>query len=231
MLLHNFMYSLLVLLRSRGLVFWTIAFPLIMAVLFNLAMSNIESSEKFQKIDIAVVQSEDYDNNMIFKNALEALSGEDGLFRIKETDLKTAESMLNEKSITGYLTFSGDDVAVTVKNSGINETILCRVMNEIKSDSEIVVSGGTDVINQKIASGEFNINYEDIFREETEKLTGGELKFKDTSPAHMSYVMIEYYSLIAMACLYSGLLTIVLIDNKMPDISAVGKRCSVSPPR
>ena len=229
MLLHNFMYSLLVLLRSRGLVFWTIAFPLIMAVLFNLAMSNIESSEKFQKIDIAVVQSEDYDNNMIFKNALEALSGEDGLFRIKETDLKTAESMLNEKSITGYLTFSGDDVAVTVKNSGINETILCRVMNEIKSDSEIVVSGGTDVINQKIASGEFNISYEDIFREETEKLTGGELKFKDTSPAHMSYVMIEYYSLIAMACLYSGLLTIVLIDNKMPDISAVGKRCSVSP--
>ena len=53
---HNFKYNLKILLHDYALIFWTLAFPLIMATFFNLAFSNIESSEKLEVIDIAVVE-------------------------------------------------------------------------------------------------------------------------------------------------------------------------------
>ena len=230
MLWHNYRYSLAVLIKNRGLVFWTIAFPLIMAVLFNLAMSDIEKSDEFSRIDIAVVKSEDYDKNFIFKNALDSLSGSDGIFNITETDENSAAKLLDEKKIIGYLSFTGDDVGISVKSNGIYETIFCSIINEIKNESEMVIASGTDRIYESMAEGNIaGIDYEGIFREEAEKLQNIDIAIKDTSPANMSYVMIEYYSLIAMACIYSGLFSITLIGSKMPNISAVGKRCAVSP--
>ena len=41
---HNFKYNLKILLRDHALVFWTLAFPLILATFFSLAFSNIEQS-------------------------------------------------------------------------------------------------------------------------------------------------------------------------------------------
>lgn len=200
-----------------------------MAVLFNLALSNIESTDKLDKIDIAVVEYRGYEENLIFKNALNAISGDDGLFNITRTGEKNSARLLKEKKITGYLRIKGEDVDIVIGSNGIYETILTRVINEIKSESRIVVNEGNDLIMNEMASGNFNIDYEKIFKDEAESLTARDVGLKDVSPAHMSYVMIEYYSLIAMACLYSGLLTITLIDSKMPNISAVGKRCAVAP--
>ena len=45
MFIHNYLYSLRLMLGNKQLVFWTLAFPLIMAMLFNMAFSNIEKSE------------------------------------------------------------------------------------------------------------------------------------------------------------------------------------------
>jgi ABC-2 type transport system permease protein len=54
---HNFLYSLRILFRNRSVIFWIFAFPILLAVLFYMAFSNLESSEAFQPIDIAVVRS------------------------------------------------------------------------------------------------------------------------------------------------------------------------------
>ncbi|MBQ8134025.1 MAG: ABC transporter permease, partial [Clostridia bacterium] len=83
MFLHNFKYSLFLLLKNKSLVFWTVAFPIIMALLFNMAFSDLESEDKLDIINIAVVNSVDFDNNMIFRESLESLSeGDDRLFNI-----------------------------------------------------------------------------------------------------------------------------------------------------
>ena len=46
---------------------------------------------------------------------------------------------------------------------------------------------------------------------------------------HLSYMQIEYYTLIAMACMYGGMLGLTAINNQLANMSAKGKRVSVSP--
>ena len=41
--------------------------------------------------------------------------------------------------------------------------------------------------------------------------------------------MIEYYTLIAMAALYGGILSMYIINKSMPNLSDVGKRSSIAP--
>ena len=53
MFVHNFKYSLKILFKNKGLLFWTFIFPIILGTLFNLAFSNIEKIETFNKIEIA----------------------------------------------------------------------------------------------------------------------------------------------------------------------------------
>ena len=54
MFAHNFKYSLKVLFRNKPLIFWTYIFPLILALLFNLAFKDIESNEVLKTIDIII---------------------------------------------------------------------------------------------------------------------------------------------------------------------------------
>ena len=50
MFIHNFKYTFKTLFRNKSLLFWTFAFPIILGTFFNMAFSDIESSEKLNKI-------------------------------------------------------------------------------------------------------------------------------------------------------------------------------------
>lgn len=52
---------------------------------------------------------------------------------------------------------------------------------------------------------------------------------KDISTNNMSYTMIEYYTLIAMTCLYGGLLGMIALQKDLANMGSVGKRSSISP--
>lgn len=69
MFVHNFKYSLKILFKNKGLLFWTFIFPIILGTLFNLAFSNIEKTENFNKIDVAITPN----NNSYIKNTFKAL--------------------------------------------------------------------------------------------------------------------------------------------------------------
>ena len=66
MFLHNFKYSLKTLLRNKALIFWTFAFPIILGTLFNLAFSDIENKETLDIIDIAIINNEEFKNDIKF---------------------------------------------------------------------------------------------------------------------------------------------------------------------
>ena len=231
MFLHNFKYSLLVLLRNPQLVFWTLAFPLIMAVLFHMAFSNIADTENFDALDIAVVDDSNYQSNFIFKEALQQLGeGDDKIFNIRYTDKEKAESLLKNGEIVGFISFpEKKDAKVTVNSTGTSETILSYIVEEIKSDSELIISIGSDEITDKLMNGEFDLDYEKYYRDAADKVLNTEINVSAEENDNMNYIMIEYYSLIAMACLYSSLISMTLINDKLANINAKGKRTSVSP--
>ena len=87
---HNFKYSLKTLFKNKPLIFWTFAFPLIMATLFNMAFSNIENQEKMDIIDIAIINNSEWNDNEIYKNSFDVLSSDDNEERIFNIDYVNA---------------------------------------------------------------------------------------------------------------------------------------------
>ncbi len=229
MLYHNLKYSLKVLLKNKGLIFWTFAFPIILAIFFKLAFSDIENKEKLDIINIAVINNEEYNSDEIFKNTFAELSNKDSenyMLNITYTDLSKSKKMLDNNEITGYLLFSNNEVNIIVKNNGINETILRYIVDEIQSNKEII----NNLIENEIReNNNFSIDYKTITENVKKQVLDNNIKLNNISNKNLSYTMIEFYTVIAMACLYGAMLSMYIVNMKLPNMSNVGKRISISP--
>lgn len=228
MFLHNFKYSLKILLRNKALLFWTFIFPIILGTFFNMAFSNIEKEESLNIIDIAIVDSDFYQDNDIYKKTFAYLSDKNNkgrLFNIVVTDLDNAKKLLTDNKITGYLLFSLDDVRIVVFKNGINETILKYVVDEIESQK--VVS--SNLIKKEIINNNGEVNYSDLINKINDLLSDNQVKLNNISNKNLSYTMVEFYTLIAMATLYGSIIAMTATNKAIANVSNVGMRSSVAP--
>lgn len=233
MFINNFKYSFKVLIRNKGLIFWTFAFPILLGLFFYLAFSDIENKENFKQIDIAVIENKEFQNDEFYKEAIKELSDKNNssrIFNTKYVSKKEAEEKLKDKKISGYLEFTNDNVNITVNSSGVNETIIKYVVSELKSDKKIM----NDLVRRKVIKSQNNsydkiINYEEIYNNVIKILNEDNVKLNNISNENLSYTMIEYYTLIAMACLYGSMLSMYITNFKLANMNSVGKRISLSP--
>lgn len=232
MFIHNFKYTLKTLFGNKMLIFWTFAFPIIMATFFNLAFSNIENSEKLSIIDIAIVENEEFKNNKILKESFETLSdeeNEDRLFSLTYVEEAKAKELLEKDEITGYVKLEENKPKVVIKANGINSTILKYVTEEITGASKIVEDLANNKIVEESRQGNTQIDYEKIYKEALEIAMKEDVNLKNIANANLSYTMIEFYTLIAMTCLYGGILAMTAINNSLANMENVGKRTAVAP--
>ena len=232
MFIHNFKYSLKTLFRNKALIFWTFAFPIILGTFFNMAFSNIESSEKLDIINIAIIKNDDFNNNEIFKTAFEELSdknNDDRLFETRYTTEEEAKKLLEDEEIVGYMKLVNDVPKLIFTTSGINETIFKYVSEEITQTSNIIKYLSEEEIKKEMIAGNYNIDYESIYNRVIELTEEDNVRLNNVSNSNLSYTMIEFYTLIAMACLYGGILGAVAINQNLANMTNQGKRVSVSP--
>lgn len=94
MLVHTYLYRLKCILRDKQTMFWTLAFPIILATLFNLALSNITSSEKFSDIKVGIISDNKYYPGIDFVDAMKAISTSNNstvsakLFKISDVSME-----------------------------------------------------------------------------------------------------------------------------------------------
>lgn len=233
MFIHNLKYSLKILFKNRMLIFWTYAFPIILGLFFYMAFSDIESSEKLEIIDIAVVDNTYYQENNIAKETFQALSDEESkeqLFHTVYVSKEKAETMLEDESIVGYVLPQKAGLKVIVAESGINETVLKSVVDDILQNSKIVEKAVANETKRVMKNSQGSISYENIYKKAIGLITDSqEVEIKNVTSDHLSYTMIEYYTLIAMACLYGGILGMAAMNQNMPNMTHIGKRVGVSP--
>lgn len=229
---HNFKYSFKTLLKNKMLLFWTFAFPIILGLFFNMAFSDIEKNETLDIIDIAIIDNEYYQKNEVYKNTFKTLSddkNDEQLFNTTVTSEEKAKEMLDESEITGILKLTEDGPLLTVNQSGINETILRYVVDEIASTIEVTNKIFEDKVTEELKSGNKTIDYEKLYKDIMELVMDSETNIKNVSNDNLSYTMIEYYTLIAMACLYGGMISMFITNYKLANMNSVGKRTSISP--
>lgn len=223
MFFHNFIYSLKVLLGNKTLIFWSFAFPIVLGFLFNLAFKDIEKNESFNTFDIAIIESPQFSDDVFYKEAYKSLSnGDDRIFNITMTNKDDAEKMLADKEITGYLEFA-DSVSITVNQSGIYETILRFVVDEIESNKKMI----STLVKDKLQTAKPN-EVANIIEGIKDKVINGNATVIDKTRDNMSYTMIEYYTLIAMSALYGGVISMYIINLKLANMGSVGKRTAVA---
>lgn len=197
-----------------------------------MAFSDIEKNETLDIIDIAIIDNEYYQKNEVYKNTFKTLSddkNDEQLFNTTVTSEEKAKEMLDESEITGILKLTEDGPLLTVNQSGINETILRYVVDEIASTIEVTNKIFEDKVTEELKSGNKTIDYEKLYKDIMELVMDSETNIKNVSNDNLSYTMIEYYTLIAMACLYGGMISMFITNYKLANMNSVGKRTSISP--
>lgn len=217
-----------------------------------MAFSNIENSEKLEIIDIAIVENENFNNNTAFKETFKVLSdekNEERLFNTQYVTKEKAQELLENEEITGYIILEAEP-KVIVKTSGINETILKYVTEEIVQTESIMKNVIESKLNQGIQNPEafYSENnkvlgyplvisnydsgsgsYSNIYNEIAKIMEQNTANIENVSNNNLSYTMIEFYTLIAMTCLYGGILGVTAINNNLANMSSKGKRVSMTP--
>ncbi len=195
-----------------------------------MAFSDIENSEKLDIIPIAIVSNESFESNSVLKETFRYLSDEDSeaqLFSTKYTNEEEAKSLLEEGDISGYLIIV-DTPKVVVSTNGINETVFKSVVDEVNQNSQLIDAIAKGNIEKELKNNS-SINPEEIYKNAIELVQKEKANIKNISSSNLSYTMIEFYTLIAMACLYGGILGTVAINQSLANMSNTGKRVSVSP--
>lgn len=222
MFFHNFKYTLKTLFRKKSLMFWTFAFPLFMATFFNMAFADIIEDDQLKIIDIAIINNDEFNNNMLYKETFKNLSDKDNkdrLFKIKYTNKDKAKKLLEDGKIEGYLELKNNEPILTFQSNGINQTIIKYVVDEIHDTEKMIMTMQVD----------FSKGLDNIEEKIDDYLNSNEIKLVNKASDNLDYMMIEYYTLIAMTCLYAGSIGMIAIGETLPYLKGNGKRTSISP--
>lgn len=235
MFIHIFINRLKVLLRDKTLIFWTLAFPIILGIFFDLSLSNINSGENFVSIKVAVVENELYNKDESFKETLkEASQGEDPLLDLtmvaNESDGK---ALLAENKVDGMILITDSNEKLSEKNteefivkshielvvleSGINQNI---VRNFLDSYQQTISSANHILSKNPQGANRFfeNVKNRERFTKEV-SLTSQEPNF----------VLNYFYTLIAMACFYASIFGNDEITKIQANLSPLAARINVAP--
>ena len=201
---RHFRYTLKIVFRTPGLTFWALIFPLIMGTFFKLAFSNIESSAKLKVFDVAIIDDAAYRESPIFPSAFQTLDGDlSKPFTAQYVDETKAQELLNNDEVVGIFQLENQTPKLTFKQNGINQTIFKNVVDEILQTGNVVM--------EKHTMPNTTANLENL------------------SSANLSYVLIEFYSLVAMTCLYGAFFGLAALKSNLASASPQGRRVSVSP--
>lgn len=222
MFMHIFVYNLKSIFRSKESIFWTLLFPIVLAVLFNFAFGNLATSDDFNMINIAVVENSELKSGTAFHSALGSVSGIDGvsndddLFNVTNTTKEEAEKLLKNWDISGYIYYD-NEIKLVVRSSGFNETVMKMFLDEyLKTESTVsnILASNPNAINELHS----DINSRENF-----------LKQVPISSANPDSTIIYFYSLLAMTCLYSALNGLQEVIKIQANLSAKAARICISP--
>lgn len=145
MFLHVFTYRFKCLIRDRQTVFWTLLFPVILATLFNFAFSNLGKGENFKSIPVAVINNKEFQDNIVFRNALFSVSNFEATDNKAQVDSEATDNKAAYDSTDNH----NVDNKATDNNATYNSTDNHNIDNkasdnEAQTDASIKSATGTE---------------------------------------------------------------------------------------
>ena len=248
---HLISCNIKVLVSNKALVFWTLAFPILLGILFKMAFGDIINQESFDTVPVAVVNSQTYQDSP-FKAALEELSapGSSGVTGAKKPVLKVqnvgtleeGKQLLLDEKVSGVVEVTGvpvpgteekPDAKLTISANGMDQSILKIVLDEIIQRGDMFAKLADAEVGAQISSGTppESIDVGQITQAVQRNLEASGFVLNDRSPKSLDLVMAEFFSLVAMAALYGGMFSMTVMNNAQPPLGVIGRRVAVAPTR
>jgi len=215
--MHLFKTRLLSLFRDKTVIFWALIFPIILSTFFSLAFKNIATGDIIQTIDIAVVEDENIDLNLLnLLNEVE-INENEKMFAVVRVSEEEAQKLLADKEVEAIIKTINNKINLIVNSSGLNETIVKAMLDEYLQTT-------TAVMDIMVLSAS---NPEEIIRDLSNSKTYIDEVGKDKDVANA--VLIMYFSVIGMALIYGGFWGTDNIRYLQANLSTKGIRVAVSP--
>lgn len=256
---HLIGYNLKLLLSNRALVFWTLAFPILLGLLFKGALGDIVNKGAFDTVPVAVVNSQAYQDS-IFRIAFDDLSKEDSSpvssenqpilkLRLVKT-LEEGKRLLADEKVSGVVEITGTATAgmtkdakahLTLASNGMEQTILKAILDEITQRTDMISQLTQREITAKVRAHsppDFQniqpgqppaIDPIQVAASVQDRLANSGFTLRDRSPKSMDTLMAEFFSLLAMAALYGGMFSMTVMNNAQPPLGVIGRRVAVAP--
>ena len=131
-------YRMKTMLRQKTLIFWSLAFPLILGMLFYFMFSGINDLEQFQKVPVGVLKGDALPEE--FVTLLKGVKTEDEipLFQVKTYDDRTgAEKALQSEKIYGIIQ-AKDDLSLTVKSSDHYSSLIKTFLDQYRENTALI---------------------------------------------------------------------------------------------
>lgn len=189
-LYRNCIYQGKNLFRDSSFLFWSLIYPLIMALFFFTAFSGLLDTE-LKNIDIGIKS----DNPIGF--ILEEIQ----FLNVHKILKDEVNDKLDNEEIEGFIE---NDLTLLVKKSGLNQTIIKEIIDQIKQMKELKVP---------FEKFDFTVDYVSSRNQKA-----------DT-------IIIIFYSLIAMVSAYGIFPGIETVSIIQANLTNVGKRINVTPLR
>ncbi|MBR3176714.1 ABC transporter permease [Candidatus Saccharibacteria bacterium] len=226
---HNYKYAFKTLIKNKALVFWTLIFPFILAILFNMAFARLHDYDVFEAFDVAVVDDQAYKDEKVFSEAFKSLSeeGDDQLFKTQYVSKEKAEELLENEEIEGYVYVADGEPRVKIKTNGLNQTVLTTATEQIAQSAKMIEDIAMTEIVRQVGQ---EVDVAAVYQNAVKIVSETEPNVKDESRV-MNMIVIEFYTLIAMACMQGAMLSSDMMNRCLPNISNRGKRVAVAPTR
>lgn len=213
---HIFIYRLKVFLRDKTVIFWTLAFPLMMAILFKLAFGGLATMDNLQTIRVAthsLDQSQELQSMVNVMNDID-VNGTP-LFMVGEVSISKAETLLKDGDVTAIL-YDQEGIRVQFHGSGMMESVLKSFLDQYGRTSAAIgdiVTADPQVLEQLIASMET----QEIFTQSA------------PNTKELDMMLNYFYTLLAMACMYGALFGMKTVEVVQANLSSRAVRLNVSP--
>ncbi len=226
---NTFKYTVLSIVRERGVVFWVILFPIILATLFNVMFKGMdEGAFELPMIPVAIVDASEGNAGDSFHTTMDALSDEkNGEALLAPTYVKNSDEayrMLKSGETVGTITLDADgwpslelspgegDVGVSMEQ--VKRTVLADVVDDYcrsrAAAEDIITNDPTALANPKVI---------DSFTERTEYTSALAITHSKTK----EYVRY-FYALLGFAALMAAMVGLTAVGAIQPNISPLGAR-------
>lgn len=210
-------YQIKRMLRSKSMLFWMLAFPVILGILFYNMFGGISELTRFEEIPVGILAAEE---EKTFVDIMESVESDSGIkmFQVKVYREKDkAMKALKDETVKGVIDLS-EDRTLIVKDSDIYTSIIKTFLDQYRQNQKLIVD--TAKRNPQGVSKLVVTLFEPT------KISVKEIPLKGVDKdLYTQY----FYALIAMTCLMASMVGLNNGCDIQADLSSIAARRNVAP--